>query len=212
MRSSTSPHLKYSFRSFTKPTTGIFCSRKVPSSCFVIAVICASDMVFAAPAGRSSMVIAIRRSGGASGGVASVLNANKKTASTHKNVSTGLMKALRIPRRRHNSTEAQPYTASPRPHHDQLRRAFLSATTTNSLSRFRLPPIELQRAHNSLTFLHENQLVRLDVLQRVHQPAGPANLQEIDLLGLSNTEMDSQIVLRDVAPSAAHFVNLRMWF
>src|ERR1700686_2772767 len=53
MRSSTSPSL-YNFFSLTKPTTGIFWSRSVPSNLAVMAVMSAAGRPCAMPGGRSS--------------------------------------------------------------------------------------------------------------------------------------------------------------
>src|SRR6266496_1391236 len=62
MRSSISPDL-YSLFSLTKPTAGIFRSRNFARSLVVMAVISASVMRSAFPAGRSSMLIATWRLG-----------------------------------------------------------------------------------------------------------------------------------------------------
>src|SRR6266849_4863673 len=70
--------------------------------------------------------------------------------------------------------------------------------------------LELHRADDAFAFFHDYQLVGLDVLQRLHKAAGPANLQQLHLLCFADAEMDAQIILRKIASAAAHFVDLRM--
>src|SRR5258708_31603511 len=67
---------------------------------------------------------------------------------------------------------------------------------------------ELHGAEDSFAFLHENQLIRLHSLQRVDMAAGPADLKDINLFRFSQSEVDAQVVLRDVTPSAPHFIYL----
>src|SRR5438874_13723888 len=66
IRSPTAPGL-YSFFSLTEPTAGVFCPRSGVSIFAVIWLISAADIQFAAPAGRSSMVMAIWRSAATQG-------------------------------------------------------------------------------------------------------------------------------------------------
>src|SRR5579863_1383948 len=63
---------------------------------------------------------------------------------------------------------------------------------------------------NSLPFFHVDKLIHLDVLQRIDLSAGPADLKQIYLLSLANAEVNTQIVLGDVAAAAAYFIDLRM--
>ncbi len=43
--------------------------------------------------------------------------------------------------------------------------------------------------------LHKNQLVRLHIFQRIHMSARPSNFQNVNLLGLSQSKMNPQIIL-----------------
>src|SRR5258708_39764455 len=67
---------------------------------------------------------------------------------------------------------------------------------------------ELHGAEDSFAFLQEDQLIRLHILQRVDMAARPTDLKDINLVRFSQSEVDAQVVLRDVTPSAAHFINL----
>src|SRR5258708_2852421 len=40
--------------------------------------------------------------------------------------------------------------------------------------------------------------------------AGPANLEELDVFGFADAEVNAEIVLGEIAAAAAHFVDLRM--
>ena len=79
-------------------------------------------------------------------------------------------------------------------------------------SGFLLSPVEVDGAHNALTLFYVDQLIRLEVFHRIHLAAGPVNLQQIHFFSLAEAEMNSQIVLRNVAAAAADFVDLLMWF
>src|SRR6185369_13905899 len=67
---------------------------------------------------------------------------------------------------------------------------------------------ELDVADDALPFFNKNQLIWLDVFQGVDLAAGPADLEQIDLFGFADAEVDAQVVLGDVAPAAAHLVDL----
>jgi len=65
-----------------------------------------------------------------------------------------------------------------------------------SLPRFaRLTSRELHGPHNSFAFLHEDQLIGLDVFQSVHLTAGPADFQQIHFFRFSDSEVNPQVVL-----------------
>src|SRR5438477_3239001 len=71
---------------------------------------------------------------------------------------------------------------------------------------------KLYRPADALTLFDVDQLVRLNILQRVNLPARPANLQHVDSLSLPQPEVNAQIILREVAATAAHFIDLLMGF
>src|ERR1035437_453791 len=62
---------------------------------------------------------------------------------------------------------------------------------------------------DSLSFGDGVNLVRSHVFETFRFSARPANLNQIDLVGRSQTEMKPQIVLRKIAASPAHFIELR---
>src|SRR5260370_15986088 len=81
----------------------------------------------------------------------------------------------------------------------------------NSLWWFgRFGRVELHGADDAFAFFDEDHLVRLDVLERFDEAAGPADFEEFDVFGFADAEVDTKIVLRKIAAAAAHFVNLRM--
>src|SRR5882672_8594623 len=71
--------------------------------------------------------------------------------------------------------------------------------------------LELHGTHDAFAFFYEDDLIGLDVLQGLHQAAGPADFEQLHLGRLADAEVDAQIVLRKIPAAAAHFVNLRMW-
>src|SRR6266487_1173908 len=70
--------------------------------------------------------------------------------------------------------------------------------------------IELHGADDAFAFFDEDHLVGLDVAEGLDEAAGPADFQELDVLGFADAEMDAQIILVKIAAAAAHFVNLRV--
>src|SRR2546426_177339 len=70
--------------------------------------------------------------------------------------------------------------------------------------------VELHGADDAFAFFDDDHLVRLDVLQGFHQPAGPANLEHVNPVRFADAEVDAEIVLRKISAAAAHFVNLRV--
>ena len=70
--------------------------------------------------------------------------------------------------------------------------------------------VELHCAQDAFALFHHDHLVRLDVLQGLHEAAGPAYLQQLHLLRFPDSEVDAEIVLREVAAAAAHFIDLRV--
>src|SRR5207302_1943510 len=56
----------------------------------------------------------------------------------------------------------------------------------------------------------EDQLVGFDVLEGFDLSAWPADSQQINFVGFSDSEVDAQVVLRDVASTTADFINLGM--
>src|SRR5215472_13466248 len=71
--------------------------------------------------------------------------------------------------------------------------------------------LEVNRPNDAFSFVHDNQLVGLDVLELVHLAAGPANFEHIHFFGFADSEVHAQVVLRNVAAAAAHFIDLLMW-
>src|ERR1043165_8084298 len=61
---------------------------------------------------------------------------------------------------------------------------------------------------NPLPFNDGINIVSGKFLERLNVPVGPANLDRIDLGGSSQAEVESQIVLRKITASAAHFTEL----
>src|SRR5580698_4954889 len=70
---------------------------------------------------------------------------------------------------------------------------------------------ELHGAQNPLAFFHEDQLICLYVSKCVDVAAGPADFECVDLFRFSQAKVNAQIVLRNVAASAANFVDLLVW-
>src|SRR6267378_5750119 len=70
--------------------------------------------------------------------------------------------------------------------------------------------LELHGADDAFAFFDEDHLVRLDVLQGFHEAAGPANLEDLDVFGFADAEVNAQIILRKIAAAAADIVDLRM--
>src|SRR5580704_14113672 len=80
--------------------------------------------------------------------------------------------------------------------------------TTRLLCPCRSLPLKRLRLHDAFALFYNDQLIGFDVLERVHLSARPANLDHFGLAGFSQAEVNPQIVLRDVAAAAAHFVDL----
>ena len=93
IRSSTSPGL-YNLSSLTNPTTGICCCRRVASNFTVISVMAAADMEFAAPAGKSSMVMATWRSGVFAAGESKTPRVMQKARMANRQVSNGFIRSI----------------------------------------------------------------------------------------------------------------------
>src|SRR6266403_4446874 len=70
--------------------------------------------------------------------------------------------------------------------------------------------IELHGANDAFAFFDEDDLIGLDVFEGFDEAAGPADFEELDGFGFADAEMDAQIILREIAATAAHFVDLRM--
>src|SRR5215510_10008958 len=49
--------------------------------------------------------------------------------------------------------------------------------------------------YDALAFFYVDQLVRLDVFHGIDLAAGPADLEQVDLLGFANSEMNTQVAL-----------------
>src|SRR5260370_25730021 len=62
--------------------------------------------------------------------------------------------------------------------------------------------------HDAFAFVHVNELIGLHVLPRIDLPAGPANLQRLDLIRFPQAEVNAQVVLRDIAAAATDFIDL----
>src|ERR1700737_4705667 len=63
-------------------------------------------------------------------------------------------------------------------------------------------------SHNADAFLHSNELVHSQIVKRIDLTAGPANLNGLDSLVLTDSEMDTKIILRVIAAATAHLINL----
>ena len=57
-------------------------------------------------------------------------------------------------------------------------------------------------------FFHLVDLVDGHLYERLHDPAGPADLDAIHLFSLAQAEVHPQIVLRKIAAAAAHLLDL----
>src|SRR5271169_2172037 len=70
-----------------------------------------------------------------------------------------------------------------------------------NLSLFSRPGLHLLRGgedlslHDALAFFDINELIHLDIFHRVHLTAGPANLEQVDLVGLADSKMNPKIAL-----------------
>src|ERR1700720_691785 len=67
---------------------------------------------------------------------------------------------------------------------------------------------ELHRAGDPLAFLDENYLVHLHIFQGIELSTGPTNLEHVNFASLSQSEVNAQIVLREVPSTAAYLVDL----
>src|SRR5229473_8049061 len=52
--------------------------------------------------------------------------------------------------------------------------------------------VDLHRAYDALAFFHDDHLVRLDVFERLDEAAGPAYLQQLNLLRFADAEVDAE--------------------
>ena len=66
---------------------------------------------------------------------------------------------------------------------------------------------QLVNGSQPLPFLNGQEPIDRQIFQSVRDAAGPANLQRVNLGRLSQADMHAQIVLREVAPAAAHFID-----
>src|SRR5215467_14968780 len=66
------------------------------------------------------------------------------------------------------------------------------------------------RARDSLPFGHVVKLIYLQIFQRVHLAAGPVNFEQLYALRRPDSEVNAQVVLREIPSSTADFVDLRM--
>src|SRR5437660_12263671 len=81
----------------------------------------------------------------------------------------------------------------------------------NSLWRLGgLGRIELLGADDAFALFDEDDLIGLDVFQRVDEAAGPADFEKLDGFGFGDAEVEAQIVLRKIATAAADFGELGM--
>src|SRR5208283_494 len=84
-----------------------------------------------------------------------------------------------------------------------------SSETTCSLERNGFRGGQRQRLLNSLPFSDGVYLVSGHVLKSLRLAGRPAHFDQVNLSRRSQTEMDPQIVLREIASPSAHFVELR---
>src|SRR5579884_393448 len=92
-----------------------------------------------------------------------------------------------------------PLSMAPR-RHCRPAAAFMSRSPSNLSSSRRGP------ARFALT--NDNVLVRRDCFPSVNAAGGPANGQLIHLRGSPQSEMEPEVILRQIAPSAADFIHL----
>src|SRR3974390_2086879 len=92
--------------------------------------------------------------------------------------------------------------------HSSLCCCIMQSTSFTRLRNFR----KLLRSRNPHAFRYEDDLIRLNIFQRVNLPARPANLEDVDLLFFAQSEVNAQVALRDVSASSADFIDLLMWF
>src|SRR2546430_15446320 len=71
---------------------------------------------------------------------------------------------------------------------------------------------QLLRPQDSRAFFESNKLIDWQIFYRIHLPARPAYLQQIDLQRFTQPEVNPKIALRKVATPAADFINLPMRF
>src|SRR5215469_9731532 len=69
---------------------------------------------------------------------------------------------------------------------------------------------KLDRARNPGSFFHEDELIRGDVLQRIHLPARPSDLKQIHFASASEPEVNTKVALREVASAASNLIDLLM--
>src|SRR5579885_2209138 len=67
-------------------------------------------------------------------------------------------------------------------------------------------------ANQPLAFLNEDDLVRGDVLQGIHDSAGPLDFEQVHFAGLAEAEVHAQVILGEITASAANFVDLLVRF
>src|SRR3954462_10047387 len=75
----------------------------------------------------------------------------------------------------------------------------------------RLLPLEHIYLHNALTFFHMNHSIHIEIFQFIDVTARPAYLHQIHFVRLAQAKMHTQIILRKIAATAAHFVHLLHW-
>src|SRR5437899_1982899 len=68
--------------------------------------------------------------------------------------------------------------------------------------------IELHGANDAFALFDEDYLIWLDVFQRFDETAGPADFEELDGFGFADAEVHAEIILREIAATAADFVDL----
>ena len=73
-------------------------------------------------------------------------------------------------------------------------------------------PAELHVPDNAFAFFHEDQLIGFDIFQGIYLATGPADFQQLHFVRFAQTKVDPQIILREVAATAADLVNLLMRF
>ena len=59
-----------------------------------------------------------------------------------------------------------------------------------------------------MSFLNCNYLIGVDIPNGINNAAGPSYLDEVDFFPITESKMESQVVLGDIARTASHFIDL----